>query len=76
PVPPKYAALIENLKTGLEDGKQIIFIDEKTQHGKLQRIISQALGMDASQIGIINATTVASAGGPKIKAVKQPVEPK
>ncbi|WP_241576637.1 helicase-related protein [Rosenbergiella collisarenosi] len=76
PVPPKYAALIENLRAGLEDGKQIIFIDEKTQHGKLQRIISQALGMDASQIGIINATTVASAGGPKIKAVKPPVEPK
>ncbi|MCZ4061331.1 hypothetical protein O3W44_22630 [Pantoea sp. LMR881] len=62
PVPPKYSALIENLKTGLEDGKQIIFTDEKTQHGKLKRIIASALGFDPKEIGILNATTVAEAG--------------
>lgn len=75
PVPPKYAALIENLKAGLVDGKQIIFMDEKTQHNKLRRIIASALGMEESQIGIINATTVAKASGVKLKPVKKPVEP-
>lgn len=75
PVPPKYAALIENLKAGLVDGKQIIFMDEKSQHNKLRRIIASALGMQESQIGIINATTVAKASGVKVKSVKKPVEP-
>lgn len=75
PVPPKYAALIENLKAGLPDGKQIIFMDEKTQHNKLRRIIASALGMQEQQIGIINATTVAKASGVKVKPVKKPVEP-
>jgi SNF2 family DNA or RNA helicase len=77
PIPPKYSALIEHLKTGLVDGKQIIFTDEKSQHKKLQRILAQALGMEPEQIGILNATTVADAakGGGKIKAVKKPDEP-
>lgn len=75
PVPPKYVALIENLKAGLKDGKQIIFMDEKSQHNKLRRIIGSALGMEESDIGIINATTVAKAGGVKLKPVKKPVEP-
>lgn len=78
PVPPKYSALIENLKAGLKDGKQIIFSDEKSQHGKLRRIIATGLGIDESEIGILNATTVADAGkkGRKPKRVKAPPEPK
>ncbi|MBS9328551.1 hypothetical protein KEP70_19725, partial [Escherichia coli] len=78
PVPPKYSALIENLKKGMKDGKQIIFSDEKSQHGKLRRIIAAGLGIDESEIGILNATTVANAGkkGKKPKRVKAPAEPK
>ena len=34
PIPPKYAALNENLREGLKNGKQIVFIDEKAQHQK------------------------------------------
>lgn len=75
PVPPKYAALIENLREGLSRGKQIVFIDEKAQHQKLRRIIAGALQMPETEIGIINATTVAGAGGVKLKKVKQPAEP-
>lgn len=76
PIPPKYSAMIEQLKKGIVDGKQIIFTDEKSQHKKLQRIIAQALGMDISKIGILNATTVAEAAkGKKITAVKKPEEP-
>lgn len=78
PIPPKYAALIESLKAGMPDGKQIIFTDEKSQHGKLKRILAAALGIDATEIGVLNATTVAQAGkkGKKVKAVKAPKEPK
>lgn len=78
PVPPKYSALVENVKAGLEDGKQIIFTDEKTQHGKLKRILAAALGVEPKEIGILNATTVAEAGkkGKTPKAVKLPKEPK
>jgi len=76
PIPPKYAALIDNLREGLKSGKQIIFIDEKAQHEKLRRIISSALQIDPAEIGIINATTVQKAGGVKLKAVKLPTEPK
>ena len=55
PISPKYAAMLENLRTGLEGGgKQIIFTDEKTQHRKLARIISHHLGIDRNQIGLIN----------------------
>lgn len=74
PLTPKYSALIENLKEGLKRGKQIIFTDEKSQHGKLKRIIAAQLGLDPSLIGILNATTVADAGkkGKKPKKVKSP----
>ncbi len=75
PIPPKYAALMANLKAGMENGKQIIFMDEKSQHNKLRRIIAMALGLDESQVGIINATTVQQASGIKLKKVKKPVEP-
>ncbi|MBC2622681.1 helicase-related protein [Citrobacter cronae] len=74
PLTPKYSALIEGLKEGLKNGKQIIFTDEKSQHGKLKRIICSHLGLDDSAVGILNATTVAEAGkkGRKPKKVKQP----
>ncbi|EBQ9479137.1 helicase [Salmonella enterica subsp. enterica serovar Kokomlemle] len=74
PITPKYAKLIATLKECLPDGKQIIFTDEKTQHQKLKRIICNALNIDPSQVGILNAQTVADAGksGKKLKAVKPP----
>lgn len=75
PVPPKYAALIDNLREGLTRGKQIVFIDEKAQHQKLRRIIASALLMPEAEIGIINATTVSQAGGVRLKKVKRPSEP-
>ncbi|EHU6836367.1 helicase, partial [Salmonella enterica] len=74
PVTPKYAKLIATLKEFFPQGKQIIFTDEKTQHQKLKRIICNALNIDPSQVGILNAQTVADAGksGKKLKAVKPP----
>ncbi|MCG7550918.1 helicase-related protein [Pseudoalteromonas sp. Of7M-16] len=59
PISPKYAALIENIRTGLKEGKQIVFTEEKTQHNKLRRLLSHQLDMKLSEIGIINADTVA-----------------
>lgn len=58
PVPPKYAQMIELMRVGLKDGKQIIFSEEKSQHQKLKRIIAHQLDMKESEIGIINADTV------------------
>lgn len=56
PIPPKYAAMIANLKSHQEmNGKQLIFTDEMTQHGKIARIIANALEIDRSTIAIINA---------------------
>jgi len=56
PLTPKYAKLVENCRTEVEaNGKQIIFTDEKTQHGKLRRILAHNLGMDETKIAIINA---------------------
>lgn len=75
-IPPKYSKLIDNLKERMSKGKQIIFIDEKTQHNKLRRIIANALDIDINQIGILNADTVADAGKSgskvKLKPVKEP----
>ncbi|MFM5095057.1 SNF2-related protein [Aeromonas rivipollensis] len=60
PVMPKYAKLLENLKTGYEaGGKQLVFVEDKRQHNKIRRLIAYHLGIEASQIGIINATTAA-----------------
>lgn len=58
PIPPKYANLIENVRAGLVDGKQIIFTEEKTQHEKIRRILSYHLDMPRSEIGIINADSI------------------
>lgn len=56
PVAPKYARLIANLKIHLESGgKQIIFIEEKTQHQKLKRILTHNLPIDEKLLAIINA---------------------
>ncbi|EEQ5865873.1 N-6 DNA methylase [Escherichia coli] len=76
PVTPKYAKLIATLKEFFPEGKQIIFTDEKTQHQKLKRIICNALNLEPSKVGILNAQTVAEAGktGKKLKAVKPPKE--
>ena len=58
PVPPKYAQMIELMRVGMKDGKQIVFTEEKSQHQKLKRIIAHQLGIDESEIGVINADTV------------------
>ncbi|UKA12810.1 SNF2-related protein [Photobacterium damselae] len=63
PITGKYAQLIENVKNGLKDGKQIIFTEEKTQHNKLKRILCYHLGIKPNQIGIINADAIKNAQG-------------
>ncbi|MFI3273248.1 SNF2-related protein [Vibrio sp.] len=62
PLTPKYAKLIANLQSEYDiKGKQIIFTEEKTQHHKLKRIIVNQLGIDESEVGIINGTDAAGA---------------
>jgi polyhydroxyalkanoate synthesis regulator phasin len=56
PLMPKYARLIENLRSDLEaDGKQLIFTEEKSQHQKILRLIVHHIPTIAKLIGIINA---------------------
>ena len=56
PLMPKYARLIENLRTDLEaNGKQIIFTEEKSQHQKILRLVVHHIPTIAKLIGIINA---------------------
>ncbi|WP_152412275.1 SNF2-related protein [Edwardsiella tarda] len=75
PMVPKYAAMLANLKKHYDaGGKQIIFSDEKSQHGKLTRLIAQYLSIDAKEIGIINATSVAERGKPASR-LKKPKAP-
>jgi len=67
PVTPKYAELIKNLKAELATGgKQLVFTEEKSQHGKLERLLLQALPEVEGRIGIINADT---AGGEKLQQI-------
>lgn len=67
PITPKYAELLKNLTTELHaGGKQIIFIEEKTQHQKLARIIVHHLPITLENIGIINAT---DAAGEKLQRI-------
>ena len=67
PVMPKYAKLLENLRSEYENGgKQIVFTEEKSQHNKLKRIITHHLPIEAAEIGIINADT---AGGDKLEKI-------
>jgi hypothetical protein len=66
-ITPKYAELLKNLKSELDaGGKQIIFIEEKTQHKKLARIIVHHLPITLANIGIINAT---DAAGEKLQRI-------
>lgn len=67
PITPKYAELLKNLTSELHaGGKQIIFIEEKTQHQKLARIIVHHLPITLENIGIINAT---DAAGEKLQRI-------
>ncbi|HHY0551924.1 TPA: SNF2-related protein [Vibrio parahaemolyticus] len=67
PVAPKYAKFLENAKEFyLAGGKQLVFTEEKTQHVKLARIISQFVGCKISEIGIINSDTVAGKKGASV----------
>jgi hypothetical protein len=67
PVTPKYAKLIERLKKHFEaKGKQIVFTDEKSQHDKIQRIITHEVPIWKDVIGIINADT---ANGNKMQKI-------
>lgn len=71
PVPPKYAQMIELMRKGLKNGKQIVFTEEKSQHQKLKRILAHQLDLDESMIGVINADTVS---GKKKKASEEDQE--
>lgn len=77
PMTPKYARLVENVRVSYEaGGKQIIFAEDKRQHEKLRRLLSHHLGIKATEIGIINADTVAGKSdfvdekGKKVKDVE------
>lgn len=67
PTTPKYAELIKNMKAELAgSGKQLVFTEEKSQHGKLERLLIQALPEADEKIGIINADT---ASGEKLQQI-------
>lgn len=67
PLTPKYARLLENMRAELDSkGKQIVFTEEKSQHGKLARLIMNNLPVTPSQVAIINATT---ADGEKLQQI-------
>jgi SNF2 family DNA or RNA helicase len=60
PLQPKYAKLVANMQSELDGrGKQIVFTEEKSQHGKLLRIIVNHLPVSEEQVAIINADTAA-----------------
>lgn len=64
PVSPKYAKFLDNAKNVyLDGGKQLVFTEEKTQHIKIARMISQYIGCPISEIGILNSDTVAGKKG-------------
>lgn len=67
PLTPKYTELVKNLKLELAiKGKQLIFTEEKSQHGKLERLLVESLPEDEARIGIINADT---ASGEKLQEI-------
>ncbi|GAB4059117.1 SNF2-related protein [Uliginosibacterium sediminicola] len=67
PLTPKYAKLIDNMQAELDSkGKQIVFTEEKSQHGKLLRLIINNLPVSADQVAIINADT---AGGERLQEI-------
>lgn len=67
PVAPKYAKFLDNAKDSyINGGKQLVFTEEKTQHIKLARIISQYVGCGLDEIGIINSDSVAGKKGASV----------
>jgi len=67
PLPPKYAKLVENVRAHLEaNGKQVVFTEEKSQHGKLKRILSHHVPLSRDVIAIINAD---EASGTKLQKI-------
>jgi predicted RNA methylase len=67
-ISPKLAALIENVRTEaatprhMGQAKQIIFCDELSLHHKIKLALTQAVGIPASKIKIVNAVSVDTAG--------------
>lgn len=69
PLTPKYAKLMENLKSHFEsNGRQIVFTEEKSQHQKIKRIIVNHLPVTEDQIAIINAE---DASGDKLDKISK-----
>lgn len=67
PLTPKYTELVKNLKAELAiKGKQLVFTEEKSQHGKLSRLLVENIPENEARIGIINADT---AGGEKLQEI-------
>lgn len=67
PLRPKYAKLMENMRHELSNkGKQLVFTEEKSQHTKMLRLISNHLPVTADQVAVINADT---AGGEKLQQI-------
>lgn len=67
-ISPKLAALIENVRSEaamprhMGQAKQIIFCDELSLHHKIKLALTQAVGIPASKIKIVNAVSVDTAG--------------
>ncbi|MEJ7804477.1 MAG: SNF2-related protein, partial [Telluria sp.] len=67
-ISPKLAALIENVRNEaatprhMGQAKQIIFCDELSLHHKIKLALTQAVGIPASKIKIVNAVSVDTAG--------------
>lgn len=67
-ISPKLAAMIENARNEaatprhMGQAKQIIFCDELSLHHKIKLALTQAVGIPASKIKIVNAVSVDTAG--------------
>jgi len=67
-ISPKLAAMIENVRNEaatprhMGQAKQIIFCDELSLHHKIKLALTQAVGIPASKIKIVNAVSVDTAG--------------
>ena len=67
-ISPKLAAMIENFRNEaatprwMGQAKQIIFCDELSLHHKIKLALTQAVGVPASKIKIVNAVSVDTAG--------------
>lgn len=67
-ISPKLAAMIENVRNEaatprhMGQAKQIIFCDELSLHHKIKLALTQAVGIPAAKIKIVNAVSVDTAG--------------